>query len=117
MKAWEIAREVEKQRKEGDQFIRWWRHENDFVDYELIDRFLEKKDDSQLYDGFELTDTETMWKHLKEKVGDRIVREKHKQGDMIVWTRPDKGDECCHFNAETIMAIFDEETAGDVIES
>jgi hypothetical protein len=116
MEASELLEKIEAQRREGDQFIRWWRKENDFVDYELIDRFLQRFDDSQVPDGFELLDIETMWQKLKDRVGERVVREKHKQGEMIVWTRPDRQAETCVFNAETIMAIFDEETGGDVIE-
>jgi hypothetical protein len=116
MNAREIAQQIGQRRGDSDQFVRWWRKENDFVDYELIDRFLDELEEGQEIDGYELIDTETMWHHLKSRLGESVVREKHKAGEMIVWTRPGKGDECCRFSAEAIMAIFDEETGGNVIE-
>ena len=53
----QVVRAIEQNRKDSDQFIRWWRSENDFVDYELIDRFLETVKAEDEFAGFELLDT------------------------------------------------------------
>ncbi|KIH76476.1 hypothetical protein SAMN05660860_01575 [Geoalkalibacter ferrihydriticus] len=116
MNGLDIAQGIERTRTDKDKFIRWWRSENDFVDYDLIDRFLDNAREEDEFEGFELIDTETMWETLTSKVPDRVRREKHKDGELIVWERPGKEDQTCPFSAESIMTIFDVETRGNVIE-
>ncbi len=111
-----IAGEIRRNRGEKDQFIRWWRKENDFVDYELIDRFLDNVSEDEEFGGYELIDTETMWENLKSRIPDRVKRERRKAGEMIFWGRPGKEDQTCPFSPESIMTIFDVETRGNVIE-
>lgn len=112
----QIAEEIERGRRPQDQFIRWWRKENDFVDYELIDRFLDNAREEDTFAGYELIDTESMWKILFDRLEGRVKREKSKSGEMIYWTRPGKENQSCPWSAESIMTIFDVETRGNVIE-
>jgi DNA-binding transcriptional regulator PaaX len=116
MNGQQIAEEIERTRRDEDHFIRWWRKENDFVDYELIDRFLDNAQEEDEFAGYELVDLETMWETLTQKVPDRVRREKSKGGEMIYWQRPGKEDQSCPFSPESIMTIFDVETRGNVIE-
>lgn len=112
----EIAQEIKQKRQPEHQFIRWWRAEHDWVNYELVDNFLEKASEDEEMDGYELVDIEAVWQALKERVGDRVRREKRTQGEQIVWQRPDRPDQTCPFNAESVMTVLDVETRGNVIE-
>ena len=112
----QIVEEIQSKRGPKDQFIRWWRHENDFVDYELIDRFEDNIEKGQEFDGYQLLDTESMWDLLQKRLPERVSRKKEGAGEMIYWKRPEKGDQTCPFSPESIMTIFDVETRGNVIE-
>lgn len=116
MNGQQIVREIESRRRDSDQFIRWWRKENDFVDYELIDHFLDTVNEDEEYEDYELLDAEAMWANLKSRLADRVSREKRKTGEMIFWKRPGKQDQSCLFSPKSIMTIFDVETRGNVIE-
>ncbi|MDO3376906.1 hypothetical protein [Geoalkalibacter halelectricus] len=116
MNGLQIAEEIKRTRTDQQHFIRWWRRENDFVDYQLIERFLETASEDDEFEGFELLDVESMWETLENKVDGRVQRDKRKAGEMIVWQRPGKEDQTCPFSPESIMTIFDVETRGNVIE-
>ena len=50
----EIVEQIKAQRKENHAFIKWWRKEEDWIDYDLIDRFVATARDNEVIDGFEL---------------------------------------------------------------
>ncbi|WP_305042612.1 hypothetical protein [Geoalkalibacter sp.] len=113
----QIAEQIARVRTDKDRFIRWWRKENDFIDYDLIARFLDNLNEEDEFSGFELLDTETMWQTLEARIPERVSRDKTKAGEMIYWKRPGKDDQSCPFSPESIMTIFDVETRGNVIEA
>ncbi len=120
MRGSEILRAIDSRPLTGQEFIRWWRRENDFADYELIDDFRERVDGTQEFEGFELLDLEGMWKELVRLSPDPLSRQKRtKGGDVIIWKHRDADgrmtEETCPFNAETVMKIFDAETRGDTL--
>lgn len=112
----QVVQEIKQQRQPEHEFIRWWRAEHDWVNYELIDHFLAEASEDDEISGYELVDIEAVWTAVKERVGDRVHREKHAQGEQIVWQRPYKPDQTCPFNAESVKTILDVETRGNVIE-
>lgn len=115
MKGQEIYQQIAAARTPRDRFIRWWRKENDFVDYELLSDFLHRLQSNEEFAGFELLDTESMWQLLHRFAGDRVRREHRTQGDYIIWERTTgKVHETVQLNytAESIMHIFNEETRG-----
>ncbi|TYO95442.1 hypothetical protein EDC39_11919 [Geothermobacter ehrlichii] len=109
----EILQSISASRTENSRFIRWWRKENDFVDYELLTDFLHRLQAGEEFAGFELLDTEQMWELLQKIAGDRVRRELRTKGDYLVWTGG-KGTERetleLVFSDESIMHVFNEET-------
>lgn len=121
MKGYEITKKVRERKQPNDQFIKWWRKENDFLDYDLIDRYMKNfKDSEEIYD-FDLIDIEQMWRELKKLCGDRINRI-DKDGSQFVSWRPAAGTQAgtpqeCLFNPESLINIFDRETRGNPVDS
>lgn len=120
MKGSEILEQIQQQKNENLPFIRWWRKENDFSDYELLDIFLENLNPQHEFEDFELLDMEQMWEILHRKDPKHLSRDKQWGKDVILWERPEKegeeGHVVCPFTPESIMTIFDVETKGNVIE-
>ena len=115
-----IGREILKvirERKTADhQFIKWWRKEEDWLDYDLIDTFMESADPNEEIDGFELVTMDGMWDSLVKATSGRVEREKRRGEEVIVWRKKSGEEQVCQFNAESVMTIFDVETHGDVID-
>lgn len=120
MRASRVIHELEEGRKQGKEFIRWWRNENDFVDFELIDRYLQATGKSAEIENFELLNKEEMWTILTRWKPEGLRRYKTKGGEKIEWHHLGKDGQdktySCPYNARTIMSIFDTETQGDTIE-
>ncbi len=102
-------------------FIKWWRRENDFVDYELVDSFIEHAGAEQEFAGYELLNLQQMWETLQSSTRGLVTREKRGQREVIVWTHREASGkdhtEVCNFTPQTVMAIFDVETRGNVLDS
>ena len=120
MKASEIIREIRNNKVDEKSFIRWWRKENDFVDYELVETFVATNQPNQEFAGYEILDLQGMWETLKHSTPEHVTREKRGQKEVIVWRhRAHDGTEkteVCNFTPQTVMTIFDVETRGNVIE-
>ena len=116
MKGSQILREL-KERDIGDKrFIKWWRRENDFVDYELIEHFTRDVSEDQDFAGYELLDTEQMWQALQGQAGERVRREKRTQGEFLLWEKEEGEVQECPFTPKNVIAVFDAETRGNVID-
>ncbi|PLX79033.1 MAG: hypothetical protein C0616_12615 [Desulfuromonas sp.] len=118
MNGHQIKQEIAEQRNPDTMFIRWWRKENDFVDYEKLDTFLSTIDEDLEFAGYELLDMNKMWDALKQYAGGRVKRENRTHGEVIVWTsaREPKQTATLSMNAESLMEIFDMETRGDTLQ-
>ena len=119
MRGSEILSEIEQLPDSGKAFIRWWRPENDFADYELIDDFRRRTSGTQEFGGYELLDVEEMWQRLEKLDPKRLARQKRTKGEFIIWKHAtgDGGvvEDTFSFSPESVMAIFDEETGGDTL--
>jgi len=117
----ELFKELDQQRKDSHQFIKWWRKENDFVDIELLDSFCETVKAGDEFEGFELLDMEQLWEIVKRLCGGRVTRSKQDGHEIISWERLDsqgaKRNISCSFAPEFLMQIFDVETRGNYIEA
>lgn len=118
MNGHQIKQEIEEQRKPASMFIRWWRKENDFVDYEKLETFLSTLDEDLEFAGYELLDMEKMWQALKQYAGGRAARENRTHGEVIVWTSSSEPKQTATlpFNADSLMKVFDMETRGDTLQ-
>jgi hypothetical protein len=119
MRSNEIVQEIRKRPENNREFIRWWRKENDFADYELVDSFVEHSRPDEEIGGYELLDIEQMWQALIRWVPAGLARVKTRNGEAVEWTKVGRDGKkhayICPFSAETVMMIFDEETGGDVL--
>lgn len=118
MNGFELRRDIASHRAGESIFIRWWRRENDFVDYEMLDKFLASLDGNQEFAGYELLDMESMWQALQRFAGNRVAREHRTHGEVITWHSADMPQEklTMPFKPESLMLIFDKETRGDTLQ-
>ncbi|HKK01374.1 MAG TPA: hypothetical protein VJ955_04325 [Desulfuromonadales bacterium] len=116
----EIKAQINHQRTSTHCIVKWWRKENDFVDYELLDRFLEACKPDEEFAEFELLNLEQMWTVLAGATRDKMEREPRRGKEVVVWQRVDsKGQKEFRefpFAAEPLLEVFDEITKGNVIE-
>jgi hypothetical protein len=115
----EIRTAISLQKGADSHFIKWWRKENDFVDYELLDKFLGRLEAGQKYSGFELLDLEQMLEVLQRWPSVKVSFEHRTHGDFIHWEHKEHGRttvEELPFTAASLMYVFDSETRGDTIQ-
>lgn len=115
----EILRELEGKADTNHPFVRWWRRENDFCDYDLVERFRTTLDSGEEFGGFELLTMREMWDELKRVAGERVSRaSKSRKGDVIEWRHLEvegmRVDEL-PFSAAAMIAIYDAETRDNPI--
>jgi len=120
MKAIDIVKEVKKHSDKEKIFIKWWRKENDFADYDLVDTFLKNIKKDHEFAGYELLDKEQMWGVLQAHCADHVALDKKRGQDVIIWdhetSEGEHRQDVCAFTPESMMLIFDVETRGDVID-
>ncbi len=115
MTSTEIARQIREQRTSDMQFICWWRKEEDFLDYELIDRFLESAGQNLEVGGYELLTTEQMWERLEKVCGKRVMKTQ-KAGEALIEWDTKGGTRTCPYTPKSMIEIFDVETKGNVVD-
>lgn len=114
MKGTDIRHLLEEQMQPQHRFVRWWRKENDFLDYDLVERFRGDLDDNDEIGGVELLTFDEMWRELKRVGGERI-RHGHdrRRGEVVEWIHEEGGQnrtEVYPYTAEAILDIYDAET-------
>lgn len=118
MRGYEIYSTLDKLRTDEHFFVKWWRKENDFADYDLIDRFRMNADHAEEIEGFDLLTMDEMWDAVKRIAGNRVKLVKDQKGEMLEWNRPAKEGmrtEVCAYTPEAVMHIFDVETRGNPV--
>ena len=118
MKKSEVLEKIKEQRNESHCFVKWWRKENDFIDYELIDKFIEIADDTKEMEGFSLLTMNDMWDELQRIAGPRVKLLHNISGDKVEWVNKGKSGtntQVCTYTPETLITIFDVETKGNPI--
>lgn len=115
MKGNDVRMLVKERRKEGMHFISWWRKEEDYIDFDLVDRFMENLDPEEEIGGFDLLTMDQMWDHVKKLCGDRVAKTQHMGENLLEWTV--KGEvKSCPYNPDSLIAIFDQETRGNYVD-
>jgi hypothetical protein len=120
MRGREIKTSINERRTDSDRFVRWWRKEEDFLDYDLIDRFLANSSDNEEIGGLDLLTMNDMWTMVKGVGGSRVNLVHDRNGDRIEWVHMGKGglhSDVCAYTPETLMTIFDVETHGNPVDS
>ena len=115
MKESEILRELREQRTPEQVFIKWWRKEEDWLDIDLVDRFVAESGTNREIGGYELLTDRQMWDELKKVCGDRVAKGEKDGKELVFWNR--KGEQrSCPFTPETLLEIFDAETRGNYVD-
>lgn len=121
MKGSEVVERIRLERSPDKQFIKWWRREEDWLDYDLIDRFLENASPDEEIGGFELVGMEDVWERITHVTGPRVRREKHGATDVVVWKRKSEETEAekeytCIYMPDSLIKILDVETRGNLVD-
>lgn len=118
MRGREIYQTVDSLRTADHCFVKWWRKENDFLDFDLIDRFVKNSGTSEEIDGLDLLTIDEMWNEVKRVAGSQVKLIHDPKGDLVEWVHKGKTGthrEVCVYTPETVMHIFDVETKGNPV--
>lgn len=117
MNGYELTKAIRAQRDRSHSFIRFWRKEEDFLDYDLLDRFLGNLRDDQVVDGFELLNTDAMWNEVRHVAGSVVTRTVRDGQDVLLWTDTEgRVTKELPFNEESLITIFDAETDDNYVD-
>lgn len=114
----EVIKTITDQRSVNHCFVKWWRKENDFLDYDLIDRFMQNNSYGNEIGGLELLTMDDMWNEVKRIGGKRVNLLHADKGDRIKWVHNVKGSLRTDYGAyspRALLAIFDVETEDNAI--
>ena len=120
MRRMEIERMFKERKSPDHHFVKWWRKENDFLDYDLIDRFLDNLSAGEEIGGIDLLTMNDMWHEVQRIGGTRVKLIHEKSGDKVEWAHKGKTGvhkEVCVFCPETLLTIYDVETRGNPVDS
>jgi len=117
MQGYELVKQIEKEKGvHADRvFIKWWRKEEDFVDFDLVARFLQNLNYSAEIGGFDLIDQDEMWRTVESRCKGRVSKEQRNGEWVLRWTAPrgaEVGDKLTEYpyTPESLLKILDLET-------
>jgi hypothetical protein len=124
MQGYELVKRVQKERTKhpNNIFIKWWRKEEDWIDFDLVSRFVETLNYGDDFGGFALIDEAEMWRTLEQRCGSRLSKVQ-REGKWVLLYKPPKGAEIeeklppefpC--NPDSMLKILDIETGGDYVD-
>ena len=120
MRGRDILKTLNERRTTRHQFVRWWRKEEDFLDYDLIDRFIDNSSTNEEIGGIDLLTMDEMWDLVKKAGGARVKLVDDPKGERVEWLHEGKQGsrtEVCTYTPDTLMKIFDAETRGNPVDS
>lgn len=117
MQGYELVKKIreEKSAHPDRLFIKLWRKEEDYIDFDLVSRFLDNLSDAAQFDGFELIDQDEMWKTIERRCDGRASKVQRGGDWVLLWTPP-KGAEVegklteYPYTPESLLKILDAET-------
>jgi hypothetical protein len=116
----DILKALDERRTDEHRFVRWWRKENDFLDFDLIDRFVANGSPDEEIGGIDLLTMDDMWNILQKVGGNRVKQVHDRTGDKVEWVHQGKNgvrSDVCAYTPETLMTIYDVETHGNPVDS
>lgn len=120
MRGYDVIKNMNDQDAEKYCFVKCWRKETDFLDYDLIDRFLKNTPGTEEFGGIDLLTMDDMWKEVRRVSGSRVTLLHSSDGDKVEWIHKGKTGvrkNVCAYTPETLMEIFDVETKGNPVDS
>ena len=120
MRGQDIIKTLNERRSEDFCFVKCWRKENDFLDNDLIDRFLENIKGTEEFGGIDLLTMDDMWSEVSRVGGSRVTLLHSKDGDRVEWIHKGKSGvrtNVCDYTPQTLIEIYDVETKGNPVDS
>ena len=119
MTGYELRQTLENNATDSRCFIKWWRKENDFADYELVGEFLDHLTPEREFEGFDLLTMDDMYKELKRQAPERIWVELGKEKKPLHWQHLGSDgnirEDTYRYSPQVLMALFEGETHGDTL--
>jgi hypothetical protein len=117
MRESEIIRKIREEGTGGHRFIKWWRTEEDWLEYDLVDRFVANAGGkaTQEIEGYALVSDDEVWERAKLLCGDRLSRETENFTETIRWERDGKISTCL-YTPENLLKVLDVETRGNLVD-
>lgn len=81
----EAISKITTDRKKNQYFIKLFKTGHKLVDFDLIESFISKRDQSGEIDEFELLDMEQMWQTLIDLDPDKLTRSGSGDNEVIEW--------------------------------
>lgn len=123
MQGYELVKNIETQRREQPErvFIKWWRNEEDFIDFDLVSRFLDTYNYGSEISGFELIGMDEMWKAVESRSNGKATRRKSGDSWVVQWTPPPGAEDVearteYPYTPETLLKVLDAETGDNYID-
>lgn len=113
----ELVKRIQRDREAHPEcvFIKWWRKEEDWLDFDLVTRFLENLNYGSEIGGYELIDQEEMWRTIERRSTGRVSKVQRDGRSVVLW-EPPQGAEVEDLlpeypdTPETLLKILDVET-------
>ena len=123
MQGYELVKEIEKEKNAHSEriFIKWWRKEEDFIDFDLVSRFLENLNYASDITGFELIDQDQMWKVVQSRARGKVTKVQRDGRWMVLWSPPEGAETeltCteCPLTPENLLKILDAESGDNFVD-
>jgi len=123
MQGYELVKAIkEETNSHSDRiFIKWWRNEEDFIDFDLVSRFLENLNYSSNISGFELINQDEMWRTVERRSNGKASKVMRDGEWKVLWTPPKHTEteiSCteCPYTPETLLKILDAETNDNYVD-
>ncbi len=112
----EVLAQIRAERTPDQQFIKWWRKEEDWLDFDVIDTFVANTSDGEEIGGFELVGYDEMWQQLEEVAPGRVAKTQRGGEPLVAWKRKSGEERECPFTPQALIDIFDSETKGSYVD-
>ncbi|OGU12765.1 MAG: hypothetical protein A2075_05255 [Geobacteraceae bacterium GWC2_58_44] len=117
MQGHELVKKIQKDSTAHPEriFIKWWRKEEDYIDFDLVARFLENLNYGTEISGYDLIDQEEMWRTIERRCNGRASKVQRDGRTVVLWNPP-KGAEVEERlpeypdTPETLLKILDVES-------
>lgn len=123
MQGYDLVKRIQKERTKNPNniFIKWWRKEEDWIDFDLVSRFLETYDYGADIGGFSLIDEPEMWRTLQSRCKGKVSKVE-RDGKWVLLYNPPKGAEIEEqvsefpYSPESMLKILDLETGNNYVD-
>lgn len=117
MQGYQLAKKIRQERSAHPEriFIKWWRKEEDWIDFDLVARFLDNLNEGADIGGFTLIDQDEMWRTIERRCDGRATKVE-RDGQWVLIYDPPKDVEMedrlpeYPYTPESLLKILDVES-------